>query len=420
MPYAILRTAKLKTNGSIGASLDHNYRERKTHNADPLLTPNNEHALSSKDEAYNAILERLPENVRKDGVRCIEYMITASPEFFTQNTKQTQDEYFRAAKDWLVERHGENNVITTSIHRDETSPHLIAYVVPYVWNEKKNKETLNCKHFLGGRKTLSEMQTNFHQHVSHFGLERGVERSIAQHQTIKEFYAKIEKPMPTLEEIAQNITIPKPSLLESKQKYGITVANTVWEQANNYFENTALKTTYKNFKKLDQENADIKNKISSLENENYGLGLTIKRLESSNKLARQISFLPSKEKEALEEQVNNRINEMKDSLLKNPVREGINKVSYRWDKERNVLKFLINGDKVNSKTPLSFLNNLKSQDSFLSNFSNAELSRGELSFSSVKNKAHPKPFDVNQSGTKVQTQTNQQTNQQTQSRGFSL
>ena len=416
MPYAILRAAKLKTNGAIGASLEHNYRERYTHNADPKRTPNNDHDLSCKDDAYDAIQNRLPEKVRKDGVRCIEYMITASPEFFNQNTRQTQDEYFRSAKEWLVERHGEKNVIATSIHRDETSPHLIAYVVPYAWNEKKRKETLNCKHFLGGRKTLSEMQTNFHKHVSHFGLERGMERSVAQHQTIKEFYSKIEKPIPDLKEVANIISmaIPKPKLLESKQDYGKNVANIVWRQARSHLESVSLKTTYKNFKRLDQENDIIKNKVSLLEHEKRELNSKVRRLESSNDLVKQINLLPPNEKIELERKVNYRIQEIKNSLLENPVKQGINRVSYRWDKNNNCFNLVINGEKINNKVPLSFLKNIKEQDKFLNNFSVGELYLGRLSYSNVKNGAEPRPFNVDQSGMKVIIQ------EQQISRGLSL
>ena len=38
MPYAILRTAKLTSLGSVGGSAQHNFRERDTPNADPEMT----------------------------------------------------------------------------------------------------------------------------------------------------------------------------------------------------------------------------------------------------------------------------------------------------------------------------------------------------------------------------------------------
>jgi chromosome segregation ATPase len=38
------------------------------------------------------------------------------------------------------------------------------------------------------------MQTDFHNEVKHLGLERGLEGSKAEHTTIREFYAEIQKP----------------------------------------------------------------------------------------------------------------------------------------------------------------------------------------------------------------------------------
>ena len=417
MPYAILRTAKLKTNGSIGASLDHNYRERYTHNADPQQTLNNGHDLNCKDDAYDAIHNRLPEKVRKDGVRCIEYMITASPEFFNQNTRQTQDEYFRSAKDWLIERHGEENVITTSIHRDETSPHLIAYVVPYVWNEKKKKETLNCKHYLGGRKTLSEMQTHFHKHVAHFGLDRGVERSVAQHQTIKEFYSKIQNPLPNLKEISVSIEIPKAKLLGSKHNYGVTVANSVWEQACSRLESAVLKTTYKNFTLLTQENEEAKNKISALELINKERENELRRLKNSNNLLKEINKLPISERNEIEKSIIKRAENIEMELLINPIKIGHNHISYKWNKSDNVFDFKINEQQINKKVPLSFLIKLKENDKFLNNFSIDELYNGKLSFSKVKNGSEPRSFNVTNQGEKI---IEPEQNKQKRTYGFSM
>ncbi|WP_171496447.1 plasmid recombination protein, partial [Acinetobacter sp. TUM15372] len=75
------------------------------------------------------------------------------------------------------------------IHRDETTPHLVAYVVPIDLEGK-----LNAREFLGGRSKLSKMQTDFDNEVKHLGLERGLEGSKAEHTTIKDFYAEIQKP----------------------------------------------------------------------------------------------------------------------------------------------------------------------------------------------------------------------------------
>ena len=179
--------------GNIGGSLAHNYRTIDTPNADPTRTAKNIHSLPNPESVKQAINERLPEKRRKDAVLCIEYLITASPEWEGWQNKVQQDEYFNRSIAWLEQRHGKENVITTSIHLDETTPHLVAYVVPIDHNGK-----LNCKHFLGGKTKLSTMQTEFARTVADLGLSRGIENSKARHTSIQKYYTDINQPIPKL------------------------------------------------------------------------------------------------------------------------------------------------------------------------------------------------------------------------------
>jgi hypothetical protein len=136
----------------------------------------------------------LPEKRRSDAVLCIEYFIGRSP-----NWNGDDSAYFSQAVDWLVDRHGRENVISAHVHRDETTPHLVAYVVP------RDGEKLNAKKWLGGRAVLSAMQTDFWERVGRqHGLERGEEGSVARHQTIKEYYGAVER----AQEAVQAIQIP--------------------------------------------------------------------------------------------------------------------------------------------------------------------------------------------------------------------
>ena len=154
MAYAILRTQKLKTMGNIGGSLAHNYRTRETPNAVPERLHLNKHDMASADEVKAAIVARLPEKRRSDSVLCIEYFIGASPDYFTGNDPKGE-RYFATAVEWLKQRHGAENVVATSVHHDETSPHLVAYVVPLDQDGK-----LNAKSFLGGRAKLADRPVN--------------------------------------------------------------------------------------------------------------------------------------------------------------------------------------------------------------------------------------------------------------------
>ena len=189
MGYAILRTQKLKSMQSVRRSLKHSFREQDTPNADPTRTQENTHigATSAKD-AIEKINARLPEKIRKNGVLAIEYLVTASPENMHAKSRKEQNAYFTDAKKWLEEKHGAENVVYAGIHRDETTPHMYAYVVPI-----DSQGKLNCRAFLGGAKALSEMQTDFADRVGKkHKLERGIEGSRAKHTKVREFYGAIE------------------------------------------------------------------------------------------------------------------------------------------------------------------------------------------------------------------------------------
>ena len=87
MAYAIMRAKKLANIGSVAASMQHCYRERETHNADKERTPDNQHlGAKNTDEAMGKLRALLPEKRRKDAVLAVEYVMTASPEWFAKAT----------------------------------------------------------------------------------------------------------------------------------------------------------------------------------------------------------------------------------------------------------------------------------------------------------------------------------------------
>lgn len=183
-----MRHEKLK-GASVHASLQHNFRERPTANADPERTPSNVHeGGNSTDEVVAKMHERLPEKYRKDAVQMIEYMITASPRWFLDSDQHgyTADDLFDRAKEWLVEKYGKENIMLTTIHNDESTPHLVAYVTPV-----KPDGKLSAAHWIGNRKKLSDAQDEIAEKVADIGLERGTKGSTAEHTTLKQFYGSI-------------------------------------------------------------------------------------------------------------------------------------------------------------------------------------------------------------------------------------
>ena len=219
MSFAIYRTAKLKSMGEIGGSLSHTYRTRPTPNADENKLHLNKHIFETYNQCFDALKNAIPEKRRSNAVLCIEHLITASPEWDGWGTEK-ESEFFKKSVEFLNKKYGKENVIACSIHRDETTPHLIVYIVPI-----DEKGGLNAKKWLGGRSKLSQTQTEFANEVKHFGLERGLENSKARHKTIKQFYAEIEKPTPKLKEKKYEIQpinydlMPKMGFLETTSSF---------------------------------------------------------------------------------------------------------------------------------------------------------------------------------------------------------
>ena len=194
--YAILRFAKLTQERNVGGSLKHITREAKdTPNADPGKAQENTlEGGSSVSEFMGAFRSRLPEKVRKNGVRAIECLVTGSPERMAEMSREEQDNYFADAKKWIGENFGgEANVFCAAIHRDETTPHMHVLLVPMAECEKKGKK-LAAAEYLDGPAKLTALQTSFAEDVGKkYGLERGIEGSKAKHQTVKRYYSKLNK-----------------------------------------------------------------------------------------------------------------------------------------------------------------------------------------------------------------------------------
>lgn len=221
---AIMRCEKLSSMGSVAGALKHCYRERETPNAVPERTSQNQHGKAkSTDEAMGRLRELLPAKRRKDAVLAVEYVMTASPEWWKKASKSDQVEFFNQAHRWLASKYGDKNIFVATIHHDETSPHLSAFVVPLTKDGR-----LSAKDFIGNRAQMSADQTSFAKAVKHLGLERGVEGSKATHTTISEYYRRVSDQTPK----TPALDVPEPSMGDRLKpaEYGQKVAKSVVEQ----------------------------------------------------------------------------------------------------------------------------------------------------------------------------------------------
>ncbi|CZV97704.1 Plasmid recombination enzyme [Enterobacter hormaechei] len=187
--YAIMRCKKLTGMGSVASALQHCYRERETPNADADRTPENHCSVSqSADEAMGKLRELLPEKRRKDAVLAVEYVMTASPEWWNDATPRQQAEFFARSEQWLENKYGKDRVVAAVVHRDEATPHLSAFVVPLTQDGR-----LSAKEFIGGRSKMRDDQSTYAESVKKLGLERGIEGSRATHQTVQHYYESINR-----------------------------------------------------------------------------------------------------------------------------------------------------------------------------------------------------------------------------------
>ena len=108
--------------------------------------------------------------VRKDSVRMVEVLITATPEFFKGKSSKEIREFFRTACDFIKERQDPKTILSAVVHMDEATPHMHLCFVPLTKDGR-----LSAKDIIGNRKTLIKWQDDFWSHMTekYPDLERG-------------------------------------------------------------------------------------------------------------------------------------------------------------------------------------------------------------------------------------------------------
>ncbi len=211
--YAVLRVAKLKTMGEIGQLGKHNERTRETRNADEARLGDNVRLAGTGDWCADAQarLDDAP-TIRSNAVLAMEHVLTASREFYHQGDERARaarlDDWTARSMAWLRDTYGEKNVVAAVLHKDEQTPHIQALVVPI-----DERGRLNAHAYTAGRAMLAQMQDSYAAAVRDLGLERGVKGSVADHQTVREFYAKIMEPTPAPEIVRRDLEVERPGRL---------------------------------------------------------------------------------------------------------------------------------------------------------------------------------------------------------------
>ena len=140
--------------------------------------------------------------VRKDAVRLVEGIVTASPEFFEGASAEEVRDFFEDALGFCREEFGESNLVHFTVHMDEETPHAHFGFVPL----KDGK--LSWKGFFPDKAALGAMQDRFYGRVGAlYGLSRGEKRLEGQparrHKSVAEYKAESRRVQAELDEKAE-------------------------------------------------------------------------------------------------------------------------------------------------------------------------------------------------------------------------
>jgi hypothetical protein len=187
MAYAIIRTAKYKTNFAIAGLMRHHLREEpsKIKGLDPSRSHLNLTIGAQDSKAlFKAIADRIATCTRKprpDANRIVEMVVSASSEFFAPKSYDEQKAYLLDCVEFGKTKFGADNVVGAYLHFDESGIHghiLCTPIETSVRTTKKTSKTvttLNADHFLGGKAKMVQLQDEFAAFVQAKGhdLKRG-------------------------------------------------------------------------------------------------------------------------------------------------------------------------------------------------------------------------------------------------------
>jgi hypothetical protein len=146
---SVLIFRKLKTDADLIGAAEHNARWKKPKNANPARSGENINAVGGDKSILDLVRDRIKTcqiTPRTNAVLALEFVLSAGRDFF-KNIKPRENEWVKSATDFLGKICGLDNVVHVSLHKDESTTHLHALVVPIVKaNDKEGPFRKNHKH----------------------------------------------------------------------------------------------------------------------------------------------------------------------------------------------------------------------------------------------------------------------------------
>lgn len=229
MGYAVLHLEKAKgTDSRMSAHI-----ERTVHpkNADRTRTHLNRELVQFPEGVRNrtqAIAHRIKtagirRKVSANQVKAIRILLTGSNKDMKQMEAEGRiEDWCNDSLKWIRETYGEQNLVSAVLHMDEKTPHIHATVIPIVTGErrkagqeeqngkkkyrKKNPQDVRlCADDVMARHRLKHYQDTYAQAMNKYGLQRGVDGSLAKHISTMQYYKQLVEQQDSLQENIENL-----------------------------------------------------------------------------------------------------------------------------------------------------------------------------------------------------------------------
>jgi hypothetical protein len=203
MGFAVIHIEK-GTAGKAGGLGAHISRTKNVLNANPELSQFNTRIKIDGDMAMwttetnpvnlqKRIDDRIREGytgktaVRKDAVTHLNIVMTGSHDDMIRLQKEGKlSQWAFQNLGFTAARFGVENIVDFTLHQDEHTPHIHCVVVPLTADGR-----LSAKEVMGNREKLSDLQEQYGKVMEQFNLDRGIKGSTATHDSVKEFYARV-------------------------------------------------------------------------------------------------------------------------------------------------------------------------------------------------------------------------------------
>ncbi len=271
-----------KAHGSDSGTTAHIERFIIPKNADPTRTHLNRKLITYPDgikDRTAAIQKRLEEAglTRKIGnnqVRAIRINVSGTHEDMKRIEREGRlDEWCADNMKYFADLFGKENIVAAHLHRDEETPHIHITLVPIVKGERKRKKREEqvkkryrkkpahavrlCADDIMTRLNLKSYQDSYAVAMSKYGLQRGIDGSLARHKSTQQYYRDIQELADSLKSEVVDLQEQKTEKLKGAATTAVT---NIAVSVGSLFGSNKVKT-------LERRNEDLQDRILELEEE---------------------------------------------------------------------------------------------------------------------------------------------------------